>query len=421
MIPFRHFVEGLTCRDCGKKYKLDDHYVCPECFGRLEPTYNYAAVKRQLTRGLIYSRPHNIWRYIELLPVTRYPRVGHHNGWTPLVRASRLARHLGVRELYIKNDAVNAPTLSYKDRVVPVALSRALEQGKSLFACASTGNLANSVAAHAAQAGLPCAVFIPAHLEQSKIIASQVYDPTVIAVDGNYDQVNRLCAELVGRHPDWAIANVNLRPFYAEGAKTLAFEVAEQLGWEFPRHIVLPVAGGTLLPRVHRGFDEMRKVGLVEGELPAIHAAQPEGCSPVVDAFVNKLDRIRPQKPNTIASSLAIGDPADGYSVLETLRATGGSAAAVSDEEILDAIKLLARTEGIFTEPAGGTTLAGTIRLIESGVIGREESVVVAITGNGLKTASALAGSLAAPIPVEARVDSFEDAWAAAHAHARVA
>jgi len=418
---FRHFVEGLTCRDCGKKYRLDDHYVCPECFGRLEPTYNYTAIKRQLTRGLVYSRPHNILRYIELLPVTRFPRGGHHNGWTPLVRATRLARHLGMRELYIKNDAVNAPTLSYKDRVVPVALSRALEQGKQLFACASTGNLANSVAAHAAQAGIPCAVFIPAHLEASKIIASQVYEPSVIAVDGNYDQVNRLCAELVARHPDWAIANVNLRPFYAEGAKTLAFEIAEQLGWEYPRHVVLPVAGGTLLPRVHRGFDELRKVGLVEGDLPAIHAAQPEGCSSVVDAFVNKLDRIRPQRPNTIASSLAIGDPADGYSVLESLRATGGAAAASPDEEILDAIKLLARTEGIFTEAAGGTTLAGAIRLINSGVIGRDESMVVAITGNGLKTSATLGGSLSEPIAVAPRVESFEEAWAEVHAHAKVA
>ena len=331
--------------------------------------------------------------------------MGQSNGFTPLIRSRRLAERLGVSELYIKNDAVNAPTLSYKDRVVPVAISRALETELDLFACASTGNLANSVAAHAAQAGLPCIVFIPDNLEAAKIVNSLVYGPTVVAVEGNYDAVNRLCAELTVRHPTWGIANVNLRPYYAEGAKTMAFEIAEQLGWHFPQHVVLPVAGGTLLPRVHRGFDEFVKVGLVEEELPRIHAAQPEGCCPVVDAFVNRRDRIVPQKPNTIAKSLAIGDPADGYTVLETLKATQGSATAVSDEEIVSAIKLLAETEGIFAETAGGTTLAGAIRLIESGV--------VAITGNGLKTQTALDGALAEPIAVSARVDHFEAVWQA--------
>lgn len=411
MSSYIHYVQGLACRDCGKHYPLDNLTVCEECFGRLEPSYDYRGIGRQLSRGLIYSRPRNIWRYRELLPITRLPLVGESNGFTPLVRARRLAERLGVAELYIKNDAVNSPTLSYKDRVVPVALSRALETGLQLFACASTGNLANSVAAHAAQAGLPAVVFIPDNLEAAKVVNSQIYGPTVVAVKGNYDAVNRLCAELTVRHPGWGIANVNLRPYYAEGAKTLAFEVAEQLGWRFPHHVVLPVAGGTLLPRVHRGFDEFRKVGLVEGDLPALHAIQPEGCCPVVDAFVHRRDRIVPQRPNTIAKSLAIGDPADGYTVLESLKATGGSAVAVPDEEIISAIRLLAETEGIFAETAGGTTLAGAIRLIESGVIARDASVVVAITGNGLKTQAALEGALTEPVHVEARVDHFEAVW----------
>ncbi|MBE7558538.1 threonine synthase [bacterium] len=411
MSSYIHHVQGLACRDCGRNYPLENLTVCEHCFGRLEPRYNYGAIRRYLSRGLIYSRPQNIWRYRELLPLTGLPQVGQSNGFTPLVRARRLAERLGVSELYIKNDAVNAPTLSYKDRVVPVAISRALETGLELFACASTGNLANSVAAHAAQAGLPCIVFIPDNLEAAKIVNSLVYGPTVVAVKGNYDAVNRLCAELTARHPSWGIANVNLRPYYAEGAKTMAFEIAEQLGWRFPRHVVLPVAGGTLLPRVHRGFDEFVKVGLVEGELPRIHAAQPEGCCPVVDAFLHRRDRIVPQKPNTIAKSLAIGDPADGYTVLESLKATGGSAVAVPDEEIIGAIKLLAETEGIFAETAGGATLAGAVRLSESGVIPRHESIVVAVTGNGLKTQAALDGALAQPVRVEARVEHFEAAW----------
>jgi threonine synthase len=383
-------------------------YVCDKCLGPLEPVYDYAAIK--LTRDEIERRPKNIWRYRELLPITGEPRTGFHSGFTPLVRCTRLAERLGVRELYIKDDSVNHPTLSYKDRVVAVAATRAVELGLDVLACASTGNLANSVAAHAARLGLECCVFIPDNLEAGKVLGSAIFGPTILAIAGNYDDVNRLCTQVADRL-GWGFVNINLRSYYAEGAKTLGFEVVEQLGWRFPQHLVSPVAGGTLLPRIARGFRELRQIGLVEGELPRIHAAQAAGCAPVVRALESGAEHPEPVRPDTIAKSIAIGNPADGYQVLQTVRGTGGSGSAVDDNEIVAAIRLLAETEGIFTEPAGGTTLAGTIDLIKRGVIGPDESVVVCVTGNGYKTAEVVADRLAEPVRLSRAFKEFEAWW----------
>jgi threonine synthase len=329
------------------------------------------------------------------------------SGFTPLIRADRLAREMGLEELYLKDDSVNHPTLSYKDRVVPVAATRAVELGFSIFACASTGNLGNSVAAHAARLGLECYVFVPQTLEPGKIIGSAVLGPHVMAIDGSYDDVNRLCTQIGDRH-GWGFANINLRSYYAEGAKTCAFEIAEQLGWRLPRHVVSPVAGGTLLPRIGRGFRELRTIGLVDDDLPKIHAAQAAGCAPVIHALHAGLEHPEPVRPQTIAKSIAIGNPADGFQVLQTVRATGGSGAMVSDEEILEAIQLLARTEGVFTEPAGGTTVAATIALVKQGLIPRDESVVVCITGNGYKTLDAIASRVQKPVHLGRSLGEFE-------------
>ena len=316
---------------------------------------------------------------------------------------------LGVRELYIKDDSVNHPTLSYKDRVVSVAATRAVELGFDVLACASTGNLANSVAAHAARLGLECCVFIPDNLEAGKLLGSAIFGATILAINGNYDDVNRLCTQVADRY-GWGFVNINLRSYYAEGAKTLGFEVVEQLGWRYPQHLVSPVAGGTLLPRIARGLRELRQIGLVEGELPKIHAAQAAGCAPVVNALESGAEHPEPVKPNTIAKSIAIGNPADGYQVLQTVRSTGGSGTAVSDTDIVAAIRLLAETEGIFTEPAGGTTLGGAIDLIQRGIIGRDDSVVVCVTGNGYKTAEVVSGQLAEPVHLSRSFKEFE-AW----------
>jgi threonine synthase len=383
-------------------------YVCDKCLGPLEPVYDYAAIR--LTRQEIERRPKNLWRYRELLPITGEPRSGFHSGFTPLVRCSRLAERLGIRELYIKDDSVNHPTLSYKDRVVSVAATRAVELGLDVLACASTGNLANSVAAHAARLGLECCVFIPDNLEAGKVLGSAIFGPTILAIAGNYDDVNRLCTQVADRL-GWGFVNINLRSYYAEGAKTLGFEVVEQLGWRFPEHLVSPVAGGTLLPRIARGFRELRQIGLVEGELPKIHAAQAAGCAPVVRALESGAEHPEPVRPDTIAKSIAIGNPADGYQVLQTVRGTGGSGSAVSDGEIVEAIRLLAETEGIFTEPAGGTTLAGTIDLIKRRVIGPDESVVVCVTGNGYKTSEVVAGQLVEPVRLSRAFKEFEAWW----------
>jgi len=398
---------GLQCHLCKTPFPAEAIYVCDRCLGPLEPVYDYRAIT--LTREQIERRPKNLWRYRELLPITGEPRTGFNSGFTPLVRCDRLADRLGVSELYIKDDSVNHPTLSYKDRVVAVAATRAVELGFRVLACASTGNLANSVAAHAARLGMDCCVFIPDTLEAGKVLGSAIFNPTILAIGGNYDDVNRLCTQVADRY-GWGFVNINLRSYYAEGAKTIGFEIAEQLGWRYPRHLVSPVAGGTLLPRIVRGLRELRQIGLVDGELPRVYAAQAAGCAPVVHALDVGLEHPEPVRPNTIAKSIAIGNPADGYQVIQSVKATGGTGAAVTDTEIVDAIRLLAETEGIFTEPAGGTTLAATIDLIRRGVIPADESIVVCVTGNGYKTAEVVADKLTAPVRLTRSFKDFE-AW----------
>jgi threonine synthase len=405
------YFTGLRCRMCGTSFPAEALFVCDQCLWPLEVTYDYGAIGRDVTRDVVSARPENLWRYRELLPVDE-ARTGFHSGFTPLVRAERLGKRLGLRELYVKDDSVNHPTFSYKDRVVSVAASRAVDLGFDVFACASTGNLANSVAAHAARLGLTCYVFIPDNLEPAKVMGSAVYRPHVIAVNGNYDDINRLCTQIADRH-GWGFANINLRTYYAEGAKTYGFEIVEQLGWRFPRHIVCPVAGGTLLPRIGRACEELKTLGWADGELPRMHAVQAEGSAPVVRAFEAGAEFPEPVKPNTIAKSIAIGNPADGYHVLQTLRETNGTATMVADEQILQAISLLAETEGIFTEPAGGATLAGAIALAKRGALPADEPVVVCITGNGYKTADVMLGRTQEPVRLGKGLAEFEDYLAA--------
>ena len=358
--------------------------MCQECLGPLEVDYDYDRIRSEVAREDVVKRPLNLWRYRELLPVAGEPIAGLYSGWTPLIRARRLGRHLGLQNLYLKDDSTNRPTLSYKDRVVPVAISRGVELGYETFACASTGNLANAVAAHCAAAGLKSLVFIPGDIEPAKIMASLLCGPQVIVLDGNYDQVNRLCAQ-IGDEYGWGFVNVNLRPYYTEGAKTLGFEIAEQLDWKLPDHIVLPTAGGTLLPKVGKAFQELRRLEWAEGDT-RFHVAQASGCSPVVNALQSGREEIDPVKPDTIAKSIAIGDPADGPYVLATVRSTGGQGIAIDDEEILEAIQLLAEYEGILCEPAAGTTLAAAIRIIGNGGVKPSETIVVGLTGNAYKS-----------------------------------
>jgi threonine synthase len=376
----------------------------------LEIIYDYDSVKTFISRAKVASRDKNLWRYRELLPIDGEPQVGLYSGFTPLVRAHRLGEVLGVKELYIKDDSVNHPTFSYKDRVVSVAISKAIEFGFDTVSCASTGNLANSVAAHAAKAGLNCFVFIPGGLEQGKIIGSAIYGPKTVAVQGNYDDVNRLCSE-IGDKYGWAFVNVNLRPYYSEGAKTHAFEVAEQLGWKLPKHIVVASAGGTILPKLSKAFKELIKVGLVEDTGYKIYTAQAAGCAPIINALHKGTDLIHPVKPNTIASSIAIGNPADGHDVLQAVRESGGWGESVSDEEILEGITLLAQTEGIFTEPAGGTEVAVAKKLIQTGRIPRDESIVISITGNGYKTLEAVADRVEKPFNIRATLQNFDELY----------
>jgi threonine synthase len=399
---------SLRCHLCGTGFPPTAVWVCDQCLGPLEVTYDYPAIAKRVTRELIEARPKSLWRYREFLPIEGEPLTGLHSGFTPLVRARRLGERLGIRELYVKDDSVNHPTCSYKDRVVSVAATRAVELGFTVFACASTGNLANSVAAHAARLGLSCSVFIPDNLETGKVTGSAVYRPRIIAVRGNYDDVNRLCTQVADRY-HWGFANINLRAYYAEGAKTCGFEIAEQLGWRFPRHVVSPVAGGTLLPRILKGFVELVETGLVAGDLPAIHAAQAAGCAPVVRALQQGLEFPEPVKPDTLAKSIAIGNPADGFQVVRSVRSTGGAGAMVTEDEILEGIQLLAETEGIFTEPAGGVTVASTRQLVERGVIGADEGpVVICVTGNGYKTAEVLNGRGVEPIRIGRSLAEFE-------------
>lgn len=401
------FMKALKCRECGREYPLEATHVCEFDFGPLEVVYDYARIKTSLTRAALAGRPHTMWRYRELLPVADEPTVGRQVGFTPLIKADRLAKRLGIRECWIKNDAVNYPTLSFKDRVVSVALSRARELGFKIVACASTGNLANSVAANAASAGLKSYVFIPADLEQGKIVNSLVYGANVIGIRGHYDEVNRLCAEIAGKY-GWAFVNVNMRPYYAEGSKSMGFEIAEQLGFRVPRHTVIPMASGSLLTKIHKSYQEFAKLGLVEESRWSIHGAQATGCSPISAAQKAGLDFFKPVKPDTIAKSLAIGTPADGFYSLKVMKETGGHAEDVTDDEIRDAIKLLAETEGIFAETAGGVTVGVAKKLIACGKIPADDSVVICVTGNGLKTLDAVAGHCGQPREIKPSLREFE-------------
>ncbi len=393
------YVRGLVCRECGRDVPQGPVHVCEHCFGPLEIDYDYPAIRAVLTRARVESGPPSIWRYRDLLPLDGDPIVGRHVGLTPLVRARNLGEAWGLRQLYLKNDAVCHPTWSFKDRVVSVAVSKARELGLDTVACASTGNLANSVAAHAAEASLPAYVFIPTGLESGKVLGTLVYGPTVFTVEGTYDDVNRLCSELADRHA-WGFVNVNLRPYYAEGSKTVGYEIAEQLGWRAPAHVVVPCAGGALLTKIWKAFGELVELGLLERAPTRVHAAQGTGCAPIVTMIREGSDAIVPVRPRTIAKSLAIGNPADGHYAARAVRKSGGWAAAATDEEILESMELLARTEGIFAETAGGVTLAATRKLVAEGRIGRDEPVVVCITGSGLKTVEALEPRLAAPMRV---------------------
>jgi threonine synthase len=397
-------LEALKCKECGTRYPLEARYVCEECFGPLEVAYDFSGLDADSTRRRIQAGPQSIWRYADFLPFETPPRTALAAGVTPLVRSDRLAERLGLGEVWVKNDAAN-PTHSFKDRVVTVALAKAQELGYQVVACASTGNLANAVAAHAAAAGLESYVFVPADLEEQKILATGVYGTNLVAVKGNYDDVNRLCTELSGER-EWAFVNVNMRPYYSEGSKTVAFEIAEQLGWELPDRVVVPIASGSLITKIARGFEEWIEVGLVEGELPKFNGAQAEGCSPVAQAYEAGRDFCAPVKPETIAKSLAIGNPADGPYALDLARRTEGGIDAVSDDEIRAGIRLLAETTGIFTETAGGVTTATLAKLAERGEIGRDERVVLVITGEGLKTLDAVRGSFET-IDVDPTTESF--------------
>ena len=404
------FVEGLRCRECARSYPAEALHVCEYCFGPLEVAYDYEAIAACTTRESIASGPQTIWRYANLLPARPEGAVDLGAGFTPLTRADRLAAELGLGEVWIKNDTVN-PTGSFKDRVVSVALTRARELGFKVAACASTGNLANSVAAHAARAGMRHVVFIPADLEAGKVITTAVYGPNLIAVRGSYDDVNRLCAELASEQPTWAFVNVNLRTYYAEGSKSLAFETAEQLGWRVPDHIVVPVASRSQLVKIAKGFEELWTVGLLD-EQPEVRVsgAQAEGCSPVATAFRDGTDYVKPVKPATIAKSLAIGNPADGIYALEAVRSSGGALDAVTDEEIVDGITLLARTEGIFAETAGGVTVATLAKLAAQGVVRPDERVVVYVTGIGLKTLEAVSAHVGPTATIDPTLASFTEA-----------
>jgi threonine synthase len=400
--------ESLRCKECKTTYPLEAQYVCERCFGPLEVAYESrtgadpAALRRRIQAG-----PHSLWRYTDFLPVQAPPRGMLPAGWTPLLKADRLAERLGLREVWIKNDAAN-PTHSFKDRVVSIALARARELGYQTVACASTGNLANAVAAHASAAGLESYVFIPSNLEEQKVLATGVYGGNLVKVRGNYDDVNRLCTELAAER-EWAFVNINMRPYYSEGSKTLAFETAEQLGFELPDRVVAPIASGSLFTKIARGFEEWLEIGLLQGELPIFHGAQAAGCSPVATAYEAGQDFCRPVKPDTIAKSLAIGNPADGPYALDLARRTHGSIEAVTDDEIREGIKLLARTTGIFTETAGGVTVAVLAKLAAAGAIDPADRVVAYITGEGLKTLDVARGTFEA-WEIEPTLESFEHA-----------
>jgi threonine synthase len=402
------FFSNLKCRECGRLYQKEAIHICEYDFGPLEASYDYDAIRQSISREIFAARPNSMWRYRELLPIDGTPTVGAEVGFTPLVRTDRLARALGVSELYVKNDTVNYPTHSFKDRVVSVALSRARELGFTVVACASTGNLANSVAANAAAAGLRSYVLIPADLEQSKVLGSLVYGTNVIGIHGPYDQVNRLCSEIAGKY-GWGFVNVNLRPYYAEGSKSMGFEIAEQLGWRLPRHTVVPMASGSLLTKIHKAYREFIQTGILQEQPFSIHGAQASGCAPISEAMKKRVEIVKPvPKPQTIVKSLAIGTPADGYYAIRTMKETGGHAEDVGDDDVVEGIRLLAETTGIFAETAGGVTVACAKKLIESGKIPRHESIVLCITGHGLKTQEAVQGRCGEPRLIKPSLREFE-------------
>ncbi len=402
------YLKALRCRECHREYPKQALHVCEYCFGPLEVTYDYAGIAKVLSRDKIEARPGNMWRYRELLPIEGDPCVGHSVGFTPLVKADNLAAALGVKTLYVKNDAVSFPTLSFKDRVVAVALSRARELGFKVVACASTGNLANSVAANAAASGFESYIFVPADLEQGKILGTLIFGTHLVGIRGTYDEVNRLCSEIAGKY-GWAFVNINIRPYYAEGSKSFGYEIMEQLGWKIPQHIVVPMAGGSLITKIQKSFKEFQDLGLVPKSACRIYGAQASGCAPIVTAVKEKTELIRPVRPNTIAKSLAIGNPADGYYAAKVMRESKGWGEDVSDQEIVEAMKLLAQTEGIFTETAGGVTLGATKKLIEQGRIPRDETIVISITGNGLKTQEAVAAHVGEPVLINAKLAEFDE------------
>ena len=399
-------VLGLKCRECEREYPKEPLHVCEFCFGPLEVNYNYEEIQKSISRKSIEQGPESLWRYKDILPIDGEPTDGLKSGFTPLIQANNLGDALGVKEIYIKDDSVCHPTLSFKDRVVAIALSKSKEFDFDTVSCASTGNLANAVAAHAAIANLNCFIFIPADLELGKVVASLVYAPTVVGIMGTYDEVNRLCSEIAGVYP-WAFVNINIRPYYAEGSKTLCFELIEQLGWEAPDHIIAPAAGGSLITKIGKALKEFHLLGLIDEPTTKIHVAQAEGCGPIVNTYKENSDFVKPVKPDTIAKSLAIGNPADGIYAVNTVRKSGGVGEHANDEEIVEAIKLLAATEGIFTETAGGVTLAATKKLIEDGHIGRDERIVVAITGNGFKTIEALENKTDEPHIIAPQLNAF--------------
>ena len=402
------FVTGMRCRECAREYPIEPVNVCDFCFGPLEVVYDYDSIARVISRDRIASGPLSMWRYQDLLPVDGKDAVDINAGFTPLIKSKNLGEVLGLDNLYLKNDSVN-PSFSFKDRVVSVAATKALEFGFDTLACASTGNLACAVAAHAARAGMRAVVFIPADLEYGKVVGAAIYSPIVVAVKGSYDEVNRLCSEIADNYP-WAFVNINVRPFYTEGSKTLAYEVAEQLNWRFPDHAVVPSASGALYTKIWKGFNELSSLGLVEGPVHTkMHLTQAEGCSPIVEAFKSEDDVIRPVKPNTVAKSLAIGNPADGVYSLRALRESRGSAYAVPEEEVTEGMKLLAETEGIFTETAGGVVISSLKHLVKTGAIKRDELTVAYITGNGLKTQEAVE-DVVHPLPIVPTMTSFEEA-----------
>jgi threonine synthase len=414
-VPASDFATGLKCKVCGKLYPKAPINFCTDDFGPLEIVYDYDAIRANISRAKIEARPRTMWRYRELLPIAGEPTVGPQVGGTPLIRADRLADALGVERLWIKNDAVNFPTLSFKDRVVSVALSKAREFGFKTVGCASTGNLANSVAANAAQAGLDTVILVPADLERAKILGTSIYGARVVGVNGTYDEVNRLCSQVALKY-NLGFVNVNLRPFYAEGSKSFGYEIAEDLGWRFPRHVVCPMAGGSLIGKIHKAFEELHAVGLV-GEKPrtSMWGAQAAGCNPITDCVKSGRERHKPvRKPNTICKSLAIGDPADGYFSAKLIKETGGWAEDVTDDEIVDGMLLLAKTEGVFAETAGGVTVAVTRKLLEQGRLPRNEEIVICVTGNGLKTQDAVFEAVERPEVIKPSLDAFDAIYAGA-------